>query len=329
MIPLRQPAAFPSAGSTGGHGPFAAGARPAYILLAAMAALIAILVRLLGCDIDRHDVPTMIAVQASFVGAAFLLRSRGMRRSAAGIEAAVLILAATMATACLCVLLATTAFPYRDALLDRADRIIMPLFGWGGMFEALRAHSTIVSAMCRIYQTLLWQPFVLVTALAAIGQERRCWQFVHAWFVTLAICVVIFPFVPAAGEYVYRGLSNADIPALTVDTAWRQFAVLQQIRSGVTLDLTPTHMTGIIAFPSFHAAGATLLAWGFRRLPVIGVPFMLLDIAMAATAPLVGAHYFVDIIAGIAVALLAIRIATYGGRDGRDGGAGGVRFIRP
>ena len=65
-------------------------------------------------------------------------------------------------------------------------------------------------------------------------------------------------------------------------------------------------MAGLITFPSFHAAGAVLLAWGFRSVPLLGIPFVALNIAMLATIPVIGSHYFVDVIGGIAVAALAI-----------------------
>lgn len=286
-----------------------AGALPSYILLGMMIALIAALVARLDFAVDRHDLPLIVAMQFFLLGVATLLRLRGFGRVGSAIEAAVLVLAATMATACLSVLVATIALPYRDAALARADALLFPWLDWRAMFALLHDRPRIVRAMCGIYQTLQWQSFLLVALLPLAGQERRCWQFVHAWFLTLIACVAIFPFVTAAGSYVHYGLTPADIPALDVDTAWRQVAVLEAIRSGAIHGLTPASMTGLISFPSFHAGGATLLAWGFRRIPIIGGAFVTLNIAVAATAPLIGAHYFVDILAGVALALVALHVA--------------------
>lgn len=296
--------------ATGWRYPFDLRSVPSYRLLGTMLLLIAALVMAFGFAVDRDDLPVMISAQAFLLAVAALLRMRGISRPAVAIEAMVLVLAATMATACLSVLFATTSLPFRDAILDRVDSFLFPPFDWRRMFVLLHDRPRLVAAMCSIYQTLLWQPFVLMALLAMTGREARCWQFVHAWFLALIGCLVIFPFVTATGAYVHFGLSPHDIPALSVDTGWRQPEVLERIRTGAIHSLSPQEMTGIIAFPSFHAAAATLLFWGFRRVPIVGGAFMALNVAMAATAPLVGAHYFVDILAGVAIALVAIRIAS-------------------
>lgn len=289
-----------------GQPPIDPGALPSYRLLAIMGAVILLLVTALGFAGNSADLLIVMAMGAVLILSAMILRWRGASRSATAIEAAVLVLAATMATACLCVLFGTTAFPYQDALLERADTFLFPGYGWMDMYSALHRFHRLVTVMCAVYQTMLWQPFALVVMLAMTGQERSCWRFVQAWFLTLIACAAIFPFVPAVGAYIHHGLVPADMPALTVNTAWHQTEVLDRVRDGSIRSLQPSRMTGMVSFPSFHAAGSVLLFWGFRPIRFVGPAFMALNVAMCLTAPLIGAHYFVDIAGGIGIALLAI-----------------------
>lgn len=294
---------------------FAAASAESYLCLAVMVSLALLLAMALGFRWDGRDLPIVVATLVFLALSAMMARGVGAGRFATAIEAPVLLLGATMATACLSLLFATGALPYQDALLDRADRIVMPFFRWRDMYLALQDHDVVVGIMSGIYRTLLWQPFVLAPLLAIVD-ERACWRFVRAWFLTLIACVAVFPFVPAIGPYLHYGLPPAGLPALGVDTAWRPVQVLDAVRDGSLRVLAPASMTGLISFPSFHAASATLMFWAFRRVPVIGPPMMALNVAMCLTAPLIGSHYFIDIPAGMLVALAALRMAR---RDARFG----------
>jgi membrane-associated phospholipid phosphatase len=122
----------------------------------------------------------------------------------------------------------------------------------------------------------------------------------------LVVCVAIFGLMPAVGAYSFHNLSPRDIPAMELRIGWDQAGVLDSIRNGNLRTLSPANLTGIIAFPSFHAAGATLMAWAVRRLPVVGLLSLIWNGAIIATTPLIGSHYFCDVIAGIVVAAVAI-----------------------
>ena len=292
------------------HGMVDRASRPAYRLLAVMIATIGGLVVAMGFDIDRTDLPLMTGMMMFMIGSAWLLRSRGAARVATAIEAIALLLLASMAVACLCILFAAMAMPYQDDLLERLDRLILPGFSWLDMFAALRGHDAIVAAMSVIYKSLLWQPFLLVAVLALSDREGDAWRFVHAWLLALIASVAIFAFTPAITAYPHYHLAASDIPGLSVRIGWRTQEVLELVRSGALRTLTPSQMTGVITFPSFHAASAALLLWHWRRVPVIGPPFMAWNVAMCLTVPLIGSHYFVDVIGGVAIAAVAIGAIT-------------------
>jgi membrane-associated phospholipid phosphatase len=85
-----------------------------------------------------------------------------------------------------------------------------------------------------------------------------------------------------------------------------QMRDLGPVREGLLRDLDLLNLAGIVTFPSFHACSAILYAWALW--PVWWArPFALLaNGAMLASTPVDGGHYFIDVLAGIAVAVLAI-----------------------
>jgi len=281
---------------------------PAFRLIALQAALVVALLFVTGFGYDGRDINTIAALIVIAVGIGFYLRWRGLARVATAIEAMAAILASSVAVACLSILVATFAPPLADPALAAADRRLFPFLSWPDMALGLAPHHALVRAMCAIYSTLLWQPFVLVAALALTGREGAAWRFVHAWLLTLIVCIAIFAVAPAVTPYVHYGITPADVPALTVNAGWRPAEIIGQVRSGAIHTLSSSTMSGLITFPSFHSAGAVLLGWSFRRVPLVGWAFVALDALMLATIPFVGSHYFVDVLGGVGVAIVAIAI---------------------
>lgn len=69
-------------------------------------------------------------------------------------------------------------------------------------------------------------------------------------------------------------------------------------------------MTGLVSMPSFHAAAAVILGWVSLYLGWLRIPLVLLNVAMLLSTIISGSHYLVDLIAGAALAVMAIWAAT-------------------
>lgn len=285
----------------------AAGTPPIYRLLAIEIATVAILAAVGGFAVEAHDLPTVAGVAAfGLVGAAGL-RGRGRSRVAAALEGVLLLPVLAMTAIFLTMVLAVASPPYADPWLAAADRWIVPFTSWPAMVRGFRDHPDLIAAMEVAYRSLGWQPFLLVVALGATGRERDLSRFLHAWALALVASVAVFALAPAVTPYVHYGFVPADVPALTVNAGWSPHAAIEALRDGTARTLSISAMEGLITFPSFHAAGAVLLSWGFARVPVIGPPLVALNIAMLPAIPMIGSHYFVDVVAGIGVAAMAIR----------------------
>ena len=285
---------------------------PIYRLLAIELVVVVVLAGSLGFGYDGRDIDAIAMLLALAIGAALLARRHGWARLATAVEASALALASSMLAGCLSLVLAPLALPYRDGALAAADAWLLPFLSWPAMVRSLAPHDRLVAAMCSVYSSLIWQPFVLVAMLAAAGRERSAWRFLHAWCLALAVCLAVFALVPAIAAYRYYGVDPVTVPALSINAGWHPAEVLADLRSGALRQIASGSMTGLIDFPSFHAAGAALLAWGFRRVPVVGWVFFGLDLGLILTVPMIGGHYFVDVLAGVATAALALRATRPG-----------------
>ena len=90
----------------------------------------------------------------------------------------------------------------------------------------------------------------------------------------------------------------------TVSTSW---PVFHGLRDGTWRTLIAGRSSrGIITFPSLHAALAVIVAaalWPLARLRWV---FVVLNTAMLIATPIDGSHYFVDVLAGVALAALCL-----------------------
>lgn len=81
------------------------------------------------------------------------------------------------------------------------------------------------------------------------------------------------------------------------------------LRAGSLHALALPRLVGVLTFPSFHAVSAILYMWAFWPLAWFRPVTVAWNIAMIVATPMGGGHYFVDILAGILVAVLAILAA--------------------
>jgi membrane-associated phospholipid phosphatase len=199
-----------------------------------------------------------------------------------------------MAPAC-ATLLASTNRPLTDVMLARLDQLLFFGFDRNIAVDAFQAWPHVFfEAATLVYHSLAFQPYILLAALFMAQEERRAWTMLMAWKGSLLVIVAVFPFFPALGT-----------PPYSLDF----LGTFEGARNGSLRLLGVDSLTGIITFPSFHAAAAVLLGWGFSSLRGAAPIFVPLNVLMFFSALLVGGHYLVDLVAGGAVAAGAILFA--------------------
>jgi membrane-associated phospholipid phosphatase len=155
---------------------------------------------------------------------------------------------------------------------------------------------------------LLGVPIVLAMTLRLI----RLQQFILALNIALSVAIVISVFVPAIGTYYGLHLSPSEkFPLINSSVYAGQLRDILSLRDGSLRQLEIFKLAGVVSFPSFHAASAVLYMWalwpvrGFRSI-MIGI-----NTLMIAATPVIGAHYIIDVIGGVALAAGSILLTKY------------------
>lgn len=264
--------------------------RPVYALLLLQGLVTATILQIQGFTID----PAVWAVMAPWpflIAGGLAFRRLRLFRLASAFEATGVIHLQALACSFLIVGVTTYAPPYADDLLASWDRAVG--FSWASFVDAFRAYPEL---MALLYDTFLWQSLVIIAFLSWKGMDGRIWTFVTAATLSLTLCTVVFMFFPAKAPYIYYG-----IPELAGQSAGTRFLEpVEYIRNGGR-DFSIRLFSGCITFPSYHAACGLLYCWAvwptLLRWPAVAV-----NIAMLAGAIVIGGHYFVDLLGGVAVA---------------------------
>ena len=120
--------------------------------------------------------------------------------------------------------------------------------------------------------------------------------------------------MPANGVYAQVGLDPASLKNINPQPYLDQLRDLPPTREGVLRHLELLGLGGIVTFPSFHAASAVLYAWALWVVRGLRPIVILVNGVMLAATPLNGGHYFIDVIAGVTIAVVAIATARLVGR---------------
>jgi membrane-associated phospholipid phosphatase len=192
----------------------------------------------------------------------------------------------------------------QDAALNAIDQ-------WAGLdwkkhIAFVNNHPFVGVALTIGYNMIRWPIFVIPLALALIGDYRRMQEFTLAFGMALTVTTLISAVVPAYGFYHLLGPAIADYPHLNPLAFVASAQELPVVRDGSLRQLDLLKLTGLVTFPSFHAASALLYAWALwpvRWMRTIG---LISNGLMLASTPVLGGHYVVDVFAGLAVAAAAI-----------------------
>ena len=240
----------------------------------------------------------VLALALAALGAPLLLpRYRHDARIAVTLRCALLLLVFQAAAACLSYLLIALAPPLTDARLVAWDAAI------GLDWRVLRARQAALpawmgGALQAAYDSGLPQILAVVLILGLGGHGDRLRGFMGRYVaVTLAVILLSAP-IPAAGAFKHFG------PELGLAAPADQWH-FEALRDGRLRTLALASMQGLISMPSLHAAMAVLLAHALWRTRW-AAPAIALNALMLAATPVLGGHYLVDVLAGVAIALLAI-----------------------
>jgi len=207
---------------------------------------------------------------------------------------------------------AATNLPLQDANLLAIDRALG--LDWAAYVRFVNDHPVLAAWLGYGYNMIRWQVFAVPVVLAAKGLYRRIAEFTFAFGLALIATTIIAALVPAIGVYQEIGLDPASLPNLEAGAYLEQLRDLPPTRDGTLRHLDLLGLAGIVTFPSFHAASAVLYSWALWGARWIRPIVVVANGALLLATPIVGGHYFIDIFAGIAIAVVAIAASRRVGR---------------
>ena len=231
----------------------------------------------------------------------------------AGIAQAVLI---TALMTPLTYIAASIDWPLQDGNLLAIDRVLQ--LDWAAYVGFVDAHPTLADWLSIGYTMIRWPIFAVPVILAAKHAYRRIEEFIFAFGAALIVTTIISALVPAIGVYQQIGLDPSALHNLDPQAYIEQLRDLPPTRTGTLRHLDLMGLAGIVTFPSFHAASAVLYAWALWPVKWARPIAILANGAMLAATPIIGGHYFIDLFAGIAIAVIAIAGARKIGRVVED-----------
>lgn len=224
---------------------------------------------------------------------------------------------------------ASLDLPLRDAWFDAADRALG--LDWQALLGWMVAHASLHPMFSVIYSSLMPQTVVVVLALAMAGRLAWLRVFVLAFIISTIVTIVIAALVPAEGVWGFHKLSAVSYPDIVPATQEIHLPVFRGLRDGSFRQLMAMGAQGIITFPSLHAALALIVTVALWPIPVLRWLGLAINTLMLVSIPVDGGHYFIDVLAGLAIAwaslLAAKRIAEFAHQPQLQTANSGVGFI--
>jgi len=186
---------------------------------------------------------------------------------------------------------ASASRPLSDDFLARVDLALG--FDWFAWFDFVNGHPLLKITLAVAYASIPLQ-LLFLFAYTAYKDPRRASEFLLATMLSAIMLAPIMAALPAVAHTI-----NA-IEPWRDDTLALRAHTLRQIGA----------LEGIVTFPSFHTTLAVLFTnavRGQRSFPAV----LILNVLMIVSVLSEGAHYLVDILGGLALAVGAIAAARF------------------
>lgn len=194
--------------------------------------------------------------------------------------------------------------PIADTWLSQIDQSLG--LDWWAFMRLIDSHPVVAQSLGKAYETFSTQLLLIPVVLCLLGQQSRAYVMIISFALICYTESFIAIWFPAMGTYPTYNLA-ADLPTyINTSLGYAFISELEAVRNKSDFVLDVDNAAGIIGFPSGHAAVAALCVWAGWSMPYARYPLLGLNILMAMAAVTHGSHYFIDIPAGIGVAIIVI-----------------------
>ena len=264
-------------------------------------------------DIDARAYGLLALLSLALAGGGlFYDRIRKDERLAAMLLGTSFLIAMSASFSVLNYLLLTVAGARIDAPLATLDRALG--VDWPALMAFVAHYPRANMVLQLIYVSVLPQIAVLILALGFLGRPDQIYRLCLSVAAGAAVAIAVWAVAPSFGAF-----SVYDLPAnvsshLALALDGRYAHQLVGLLANGPGRIAPGAAKGLIGFPSYHAVLALLVVWYARPLPVLRWLALGIDAVVLVATPIQGGHHVVDVLAGFAVAALAVWFAAAAAR---------------
>lgn len=262
----------------------------------------------LACGVGAPTGPLAptVAVGLGLAGlSAFYSTRRPDRRIAALAAGAAFLVLFTLAGALFSYAVAACAPPLQDGRFAAVDHALG--FDWPAHLRFVVERPWLWWTLNIAYKLSMPATALVVLALGSTPRTERLARFCAAYALCAVAVVAISGVAPGFGGYAHFTLDPELLARMPLaDAGQEHYAHLAALRAGTLRAMPLDDVQGLVTFPSFHAALAALCGWALWPLRRLGAAFAALNALIVAATPTMGGHYLVDLIAGGALAALAV-----------------------
>jgi membrane-associated phospholipid phosphatase len=203
--------------------------------------------------------------------------------------------------------------PYADGWLARSDAAIG--VNVAALANVVSRHPATAHLLRQAYLAYIPQFFFTVIGLAILGDRKHLWELVFHHHVCLTLAVIGLACWPAVCPPAYYGF----VPTIDMTRLIHQ---IRSLHDGTMKVVRLDELDGLVSFPSFHVAGAMMIAWAWRRRLWTLIPIVVLNTAVIVSTFVTGVHYFVDVVAAVPLVAGSIIAFRYYGQPLLEGSPG-------
>lgn len=279
------------------------------VIIAVLAILDLILIAQKNVTVDWKSYAILIAIGSAIVAVGLYYRHfRNEERLATTLIAAGSFILFTLAGSIFNYMLLPVQFPRIDGWLVRIDA---DWFGydWVALVTAVSHYPWLATLLRWVYLTSLPQLIGVVLLLGFFSNEQKLYRFLLTGIFGALICVGVWRFFPSFGASSWFGLPDEINAIVAAPVGPRYGAEIVRLGYEGIHYLTPSHVLGLIGFPSFHTVMAAMAVVFTRHLRFIALPVLLLNILMIPALLVHGGHHFSDFLGGLVVFVIAYNLA--------------------
>lgn len=225
------------------------------------------------------------------------------------LSSVLLIIGFSAAAAPLSYFFASLDVPFWDGTLHQWDRALG--LDWRAYLAWVNERPSFGMVLKLAYQSLMPQMVIVCLVLGLTGRRFELSVFTLAVIMSGILCVIVSALMPALAMYVQLGLRPDDFANLSPAAAFVHVEHISGLRDGTFRLFSLNAAEGIITFPSYHACLAVIFMAGLWSVPLLRWPGAILNLLVIVATPIDGGHYFVDVGAGILIAVGCLWVARH------------------